>query len=63
MADRALEVWCFDEHAGVVADAPGGMELTYAKSWLAAARPPLSHSLALDGSYTAAAAGAFFSAR
>jgi serine/threonine-protein kinase HipA len=60
MADRTLEVWCFDEHAGVVAEEPGGMAFTYAESWLAAGRPPLSHSLQLDGSYSAAAAGAYF---
>jgi len=60
MADRTLEVWCFDEHAGTLVDEPGGLNLTYAESWLVATRPPLSHSLPLDGSYTAAAVAAFF---
>src|SRR5271165_3294254 len=60
MADRTLEVWCFDEHAGVVVDEPNGMAFTYAESWRGAARPPLSHSLPLDGSYTTAAVQAFF---
>jgi serine/threonine-protein kinase HipA len=60
MADRTLEVWCFDAHAGMLIDEPGGMQLAYAESWRAAGRPPLSHSLPLDGSYTAAAVGAFF---
>jgi HipA-like protein len=60
MADRTLEVWCFDEHAGVLVDEPVGLQLIYAESWLAATRPPLSHSLPLDGSYTAAAVAAFF---
>jgi serine/threonine-protein kinase HipA len=60
MADRTLEAWCFDEHAGVVVDQPNGMGFTYAESWRAAARLPLSHSLPLDGSYTTAAVEAFF---
>jgi serine/threonine-protein kinase HipA len=60
MADRTLEVWCFDEHAGVVVDEPNGMGFTYAESWRGAARPPLSHSLPLDGSYTTTAVQAFF---
>jgi serine/threonine-protein kinase HipA len=60
MANRTLEVWCFGEHAGVVVDEPSGMAFTYAESWRAAGRPLLSHSLPLDGSYTTAAAAAFF---
>ncbi len=59
MTDRTLEVWCFDQHAGVVVDEPNDMGFTYAESWRAA-RPPLSHSLPLDGSYATAAVEAFF---
>lgn len=60
MSDRTLEVWCFEELAGLLVDAPGGMELTYAESWRARARPPLSHSLPLEGSFTTIAVEAFF---
>ena len=60
MAERRLEVWCFDEHAGFLVDEPNGMGFTYAESWRAAARPPLSHALPLDGSYTTATVEAFF---
>ena len=44
----------------MVRDQSTGMGFTYAESWRAAARPPMSHSLPLDGSYTTAAAQAFF---
>jgi len=60
MADRLLEVWCFDEHAGVLVDEPRGLTFTYAASWRTAARPPLSHSLPLDGSYATDDVEAFF---
>jgi serine/threonine-protein kinase HipA len=60
MADRTLEVWCSDEHAGMLSDTPDGLAFTYAESWRAARCPPLSHSLPLDGSYTIAAVNAFF---
>jgi serine/threonine-protein kinase HipA len=60
MADRTLEVWCFDEHAGMLSDTPNGLAFTYVESWRAAGRPPLSHSLPLDGSYAIAAVDAFF---
>jgi serine/threonine-protein kinase HipA len=60
MSDRTLEAWCFEELAGLLVDAPGGMEFTYAESWRACARPPLSHSLPLEGSCTTTAVEAFF---
>jgi serine/threonine-protein kinase HipA len=60
MAERTLEVWCFDERAGVLRDEPSGLAFTYAESWRGAGRPPLSHSLPLAGSYTTAAVDAFF---
>lgn len=60
MAERTLEVWCFDERAGALDDEPSGLVFTYAESWRSAGRPPLSHSLAIDGSYTTAAVQAFF---
>jgi serine/threonine-protein kinase HipA len=60
MADRALEVWCFDEHAGTLGDGAGGLEFVYAERWRAAGRPPLSQSLPLDGSFATGAVDAFF---
>jgi serine/threonine-protein kinase HipA len=60
MSERALEVWCFDERAGLLRDEPDGLSFTYAESWRAAERAPLSHSLPLTGSYTHAAVDAFF---
>jgi serine/threonine-protein kinase HipA len=60
MAERTLEVWCFDARAGVLSDEPSGLAFIYAESWRAGGRPPLSHSMPLDGSYTTAAVGAFF---
>jgi serine/threonine-protein kinase HipA len=60
MAERTLEVWCFDERAGVLSDEPSGLAFTYAESWRTGGRPPLSHSLPLDASYTTAAVEAFF---
>jgi serine/threonine-protein kinase HipA len=60
MDERRLEVWCFDERAGVLVDDPNGLEFDYAEDWKDAGRPPLSHSLPLDGSYTSAAVQAYF---
>jgi serine/threonine-protein kinase HipA len=60
MAERALEVWCFDARAGMLSDEPSGLAFIYDESWRAGGRPPLSHALPLDGSYTTAAVGAFF---
>jgi serine/threonine-protein kinase HipA len=60
MAERTLEVWCFDERAGALIDELGGLAFTYAETWHSAGRPPLSHSLPIDDSYTAAAVQAFF---
>ncbi len=39
MAERTLEVWCFDERAGVLIDEPSGLAFTYAESWRGAGRP------------------------
>ncbi len=55
-----LEVLCFGERAGVLADEPGGPRFTYDPAWLAAARPPLSQSLPLDGPALPGAVHAFF---
>ena len=60
MAERTLEVWCFEARAGVLSDEPSGLAFIYAESWRAGGRPRLSHSLPLDGSYRTAAVGAFF---
>lgn len=60
MTGPTLDVRCFDERAGVLRDEPEGLAFSYAESWRVAGRPPLSHSLPLDGSYAAGAAGAFF---
>jgi serine/threonine-protein kinase HipA len=43
-----LEVLCFGERAGVLADERGGLRFAYDPAWVAARRPPLSHSLPLD---------------
>lgn len=60
MADRTLDGWCFDQHAGVLTDGAAGLELVYSDAWRAGGRPPLSQSLPLDGSYAGVAVGAFF---
>jgi serine/threonine-protein kinase HipA len=60
MAERTLEVWCFDERAGALIDEVGGLAFSYAETWRSAGRPPLSHSLPIEGSYTTAAVRAFF---
>src|SRR5205809_7705715 len=60
MAERTLEVWCFEARAGVLSDEPSGLAFIYAESWRAGGRPRLSHSMPLDGSYRTAAVGAFF---
>ncbi len=60
MADRTLEVWCFDEHAGTLADGDRGLEFAYDPRWSSAGRPPLSQSLPLDGSFAGGAVDAFF---
>ena len=42
-----LDVLCFGERAGVLADEPEGPRFTYDPAWIAAARPPLSQALPL----------------
>jgi serine/threonine-protein kinase HipA len=44
----------------VLTDGAAGLDFAYSDTWLAAGRPPLSQSLALDGSYSGASVGAFF---
>ncbi len=55
-----LDVRCFEEVAGRLVDAPGGLKFAYAPEWLIAGMPPLSQSLPLDGSFDVAAVAAFF---
>jgi serine/threonine-protein kinase HipA len=55
-----LDVLCFGERAGVLADEPGGVRFAYDPAWVAAARPPLSQSLPLTGPPAAGAVHAFF---
>lgn len=43
-----LDVLCFGERAGVLADELGGLRFAYDPAWIAAGRPPLSQSLPLD---------------
>jgi serine/threonine-protein kinase HipA len=43
-----LEVLCFGERAGVLVDERDGLRFAYDPKWVAAGRPPLSHSLPLD---------------
>ncbi|MGO9448577.1 MAG: type II toxin-antitoxin system HipA family toxin [Solirubrobacteraceae bacterium] len=60
MSVRTLDVWCADEHAGVLTDGAQGLELAYTDAWHAGGHPPLSQSLSLDGSYDRVAVEAFF---
>lgn len=61
MPDRTLEVWCFDELAGVLVDAPDGLTFAYEGTWRDARRPPLSQSLPLaGGDLDSQAVSAFF---
>jgi HipA-like protein len=55
-----LEVLCFGERAGVLADERGGLSFAYDPAWIAARRPPLSQSLPLDGDPPAAVVHAYF---
>jgi serine/threonine-protein kinase HipA len=60
MSARTLDVWCFDERAGVLTDGVHGLELAYTDTWRSSGRPPLSQSLPLDGAYDSVAVQAFF---
>jgi serine/threonine-protein kinase HipA len=55
-----LEVLCFGERAGVLADERDGLRFAYDPAWAAAARPPLSQSLPLDGEPAPGAVHAWF---
>ena len=60
MTDRTLEVWCFEECAGVLTDAADGLAFRYEDAWRGAGRPPLSQSLPLDGAFDSGAVSAVF---
>jgi serine/threonine-protein kinase HipA len=60
MSAPTLEVWCFDEHAGVLTGGADGLEFSYSDTWRADGRPPLSQSLPPDGSYARVAVEALF---
>lgn len=55
-----LEVLCFGEPAGVLADERDGLRFAYDPAWVAAGRPPLSQSLPLDGDPSPAVVHAYF---
>jgi serine/threonine-protein kinase HipA len=55
-----LDVLCFGERAGVLAAERDRARFTYDPAWVAAARPPLSQSLPLDGEPAPGAVHAFF---
>jgi serine/threonine-protein kinase HipA len=55
-----LEVLCFGERAGVLADERDGLRFAYDPAWIAAGRPPLSQSLPLDGDPEPAVVHAYF---
>lgn len=58
--ERTLDVWCFGRVAGTLVDGGRDSRFAYGPEWLADGMPPLSHSLPLDGDFTADAATAFF---
>jgi len=60
MAERELDVWCFEEHAGTLSDEEDGFGFAYAESWRDAGRPPLSQCLPLDCAFERTAVAAFF---
>lgn len=55
-----LEVLCFGERAGVLADERDGLRFAYDSAWVAAGRPPLSQSLPLDGDPAPGVVHAYF---
>ena len=60
MTARTLDVWCFEQRAGVLTDRRDGLDFAYLEQWRDDGRPPLSQSLPLDGSYEPSAVDAFF---
>ena len=60
MTARALDVWCADKVAGQLTEQDGALAFAYAPEWVESGRFALSHSLPLDGSFSATAVHAFF---
>ena len=60
MSDRTLDVWCFDDQAGVLTDRRDGLDFAYSAAWIAGGQPPLSQSLPLGAEVESAAGVAFF---
>ncbi|HWH12312.1 MAG TPA: type II toxin-antitoxin system HipA family toxin [Solirubrobacteraceae bacterium] len=60
MTDRRLDVWCFDEVAGMLVDGDDGLAFEYGGEWVAGGMPPLSQSLPVDGRFGSEAVVAFF---
>jgi serine/threonine-protein kinase HipA len=60
MADRVLEVRCFDERAGTLTDTDTTLRFEYDDKWRSRGMPPLSQSLPLEGTFSAEAVSAFF---
>jgi serine/threonine-protein kinase HipA len=60
VSDRRLEVFCFEERAGELLDEADGLAFAYDEIWLSRNRPPLSHSLPLDGAFAREAPAAYF---
>ena len=60
MTARALDVWCADTVAGQLTERDGVLAFAYAPEWVESGRFALSHSLPLDGSFSATAVHAFF---
>jgi len=57
---RRLDVFCFGERAGELADETLGLAFAYDETWLGEGKPPLSQSLPLDGTFAREAVTAFF---
>ncbi len=60
MTARTLDVWCFEQRAGLLTDRRDGLDFAYSEQWRDDGLPPLSQSLPLAGSYEPSAVDAFF---